>query len=247
MTSSKSPIPPEQLKRINEHVDKAVERLGDEIKRVAADALEASQDKVITAIEECLASPTARGNSAGAALASTNKGQDAEQEGKAWRLLIVVLPVALTAALGWWVWRTEKTVETRIAGKLEVQKSDLALTLSAKEDFLKKRNTVYESTQKQLSELVQALENAEVDADSRAKAVELLGDNDEYWESNSLYMSQNVFQQLKSLWDVATDLPFLRRGGKASLEQVRECRQKARTLMAEEIQQQFSASSDAKR
>jgi hypothetical protein len=142
--------------------------------------------------------------------------QQGTKDGNGWKILIAVLPVLLTVGLGYWIWNLQKATEKKISESDELLKTGLAI----KQEFYKNKLVIYEKNHQLMYELLESLQNAQVDPDSRSAAIESLRIMYQAYSSRSLYMNNAVIEELQQLWTLGTDLPALRPNGKSEMKEI---------------------------
>lgn len=222
---------PNQIEAINQQITTALVGLTSKIETITARLINTNQDQIVKNAE--LRITDAINKNQRVIIASEpdapKKGED--KEGNGWKMFMVALPIIMTAALGFWTWTLQKDIETKISESSELLKTELAL----KEEFYKQKLKTYEENHKQMYQLVESLQNAQVDPESRSKAIENLRTMYQNYSSHSLYMSNEVIKELQKLWSLGTDLPAIRKNGKADMDQIIEQISQVEKVMREDL------------
>jgi hypothetical protein len=121
-------------------------------------------------------------------------------------ILSVAATSLLSAVLSLLSWHAQ----TNVQEKLDENSKYLSTQLSLTEDFYKKRLEAYEETYHNVALLTDALAQADVDVESKNKAMDGLVVLQKSYKKNKLYMSDNLYKGLADLWDDGTALPVLR-------------------------------------
>jgi hypothetical protein len=121
-------------------------------------------------------------------------------------ILSVAATSLLSAVLSLLSWHAQ----TNVQEKLDENSKYLSTQLSLTEDFYKKRLEAYEETYHNVALLTDALAQADVDVESKNKAMDGLVVLQKSYKKNKLYMSDNLYKGLADLWGDGTALPVLR-------------------------------------
>ena len=232
MTNAAPSFTPEQVETINQQINTALLAYTAQIETITGGFILENQDKIIKAAETRIAEAINRNQKVIIASEQSNSEKSANKDANAWKILIAVLPVILTAALGYWIWNLQKETEKKISAGNEELKTGLAL----KEEFYKSKLKTYENSHVLMYKLLESLQNAQVDPDSRSKAVESLRTMYQDYSSRSLYMSNEVIQELQKLWSLGTDLSPLRPNGKSTINQFVEQIGQVEKVMKDDLQ-----------
>lgn len=230
MSTSTASLTPEQTDAVNELINKALNEFAGTVGAITGNAIKAGQAKIIETAGTKITEAVNNNQKVIIAAEPGDSGRK-DKEGKGWKIFMAVLPVILAAALGIWIWQVQKNIETKISENNERLKTELAL----KEEFYKKKLATYEKTHEQMSQFIDALENARVNRNRIGSAIDSISRMYKDYTSHSLYMSNAVINELEELCDLGSDLPVLRKEGTATMDQVIEQVSKVETKIREDL------------
>jgi hypothetical protein len=146
---------------------------------------------------------------------------------KLWEFVKVVFPVVATALLGFWVWKWQANIQTKISDEAEKLKTELAI----KQDVNKRKLDLYEQVVTQMVELEGKIRAAEYNEDVKKQCQQALVTFNHTVKSKRLYMSDRAFQALIEFWQAAVDV--LR--GQGTLDNLQAKNSIAEDLIAQDI------------
>ncbi|HLL69855.1 MAG TPA: hypothetical protein VK363_00395, partial [Pyrinomonadaceae bacterium] len=220
---------PEQIKAIDQQISVALDNFTEKVGKITGDAIKTNQGNIIKTAEAKITE--AVNNNQRIIIAAAQEQSDQKKDNTLWKFFTAAFPVISTAALGFLIWQVQTNIDTKISENNEI----LKIELSIREEFYKKKLNTYENTHKQMSQLVEALQNALVDRESKSKAIESLRAMYQDYSQNNLYMSNDVVNELEKLCDLGTDLPPLRRNGKTDISQIVDQVARVETKMKEDL------------
>lgn len=232
MSTNTASLTPEQTNAVNELIDKALQDFAGTVETITGNAIKANQEKIIEVAGTKITEAVNNNQRVIVAAGQSDSGKK-DKEGKWWKIFMTVLPIILTTTLGIWIWQAQKSIETKISENNERLKTELAL----KTEFYKKKLATYERTHEQMSQFIEALENAHVNSKSISAAIDSIHNMYKDYSSHRLYMSNAVVDELEVLCDLGSELPVLRAQGKgtATMDQVIEQVSKVETKMREDL------------
>ena len=127
-----------------------------------------------------------------------------EKAERYWQVFMVALPVLLTVGLGFWVSNTQFNIRKQVEDNTRLLSTRLAL----REEFYRRRLTIYETTCKHLANLRESLdllEQAQIDPNINVQAADNINAVDRLRKSEFLYMSDELVAELGDLWGLAVD------------------------------------------
>lgn len=124
-------------------------------------------------------------------------GADAQkQSGRAWETLKVLVPSVVTALVGFLIWNAQMEMQSTVDNSNRILQMQLAL----KEEYYKRRLTIYENACKQIAETKTALDQAAATPSYETQAQDRMAELDKLRRTNMLYWSPNLDKQLGNLW-----------------------------------------------
>jgi hypothetical protein len=127
-------------------------------------------------------------------------------EGKVFKFVLAVLPVLLTAALGYWVWRLQIGTNQQI----DTNGKEVATALALRAESYKRKVAVYEDADKQMAALVSVMEDLLHDSKNLRK-LKLAADTEaklsEMSKVNGLYITRPVSDGLSNVAYAAATMP----------------------------------------
>jgi hypothetical protein len=194
-----------------EQIESVKQIINSTIDGFIATAIRNNQASIIESINTSVAKAITENQKIVAAPIQLDLGNSAktDKEGNGWKIAGVILPVILTAILGFWV----TSITNEASEKL---KTNLAVT----EQLYKRKIEIYEETHKQMRLLVDAFQNASINPQSVGKASESLKLLNQTYKINKLYISDEVAKELEELWKLGIEAPPLRPSGSVSTSQI---------------------------
>lgn len=119
-------------------------------------------------------------------------GEAPKGESRGFEIFKILLPVALTAVLAYWVFVLQK----RIEGKIEEQKQTLGARLALTQEYQKRKVKIYEDCAQDMSALLQGLELLRIDLTKQQPASSAVHDLYVCARNNALYVSPDVARML---------------------------------------------------
>lgn len=129
-----------------------------------------------------------------------------------WEIFKVSFPVitaVATAALTLLVWLTQQKIEQKVddnqlllQAQLQTQQTQLQAQLALKEEFYKRRLTIYENACRQIADAQASLADVGTTDESVLRATNLVNDVDRLRRGNQLYWSKQVDVYLDKLWSL---------------------------------------------
>src|SRR5215831_10025875 len=127
-------------------------------------------------------------------------------EGKVFKFVLALLPVLLTAALGYWVWRLQISTNQQI----DTKGKEVATALALRVESYKRKVAVYEDADKQMASLVSVMEDLLHDSKNLRK-LKLAADTEaklsEMSKVNGLYITKPVSDGLSNVAYAAATMP----------------------------------------
>jgi hypothetical protein len=126
-------------------------------------------------------------------------------------LLVAVIPSVVTVGLGFFIWSAQNGIE---ASQKEIEQSvylgnqklqaqietQLKTQMALKEEFYKRRLTVYEEACKKVAGVKSALGEAGVSTKRASRAMDKLAELNDLNAGNPIYLSDGVEKRLGNLW-----------------------------------------------
>ena len=132
--------------------------------------------------------------------------------GRIWEFFKVSFPVitaVITAVLTLLVWLTQQTIEQKVDNnqvllqdQLQTQQTQLRAQLALKEEYYKRRLTIYENACKQIVDAQTSLADVGTTDESGLRAINLVKELDRLRRGNQLYWSKEVDVFLDKLWSL---------------------------------------------
>lgn len=129
-----------------------------------------------------------------------------------WEIFKVSFPVitaVVTAFLTLLVWFTQQKIEQKVddnqlllQAQLQTQQTQLQAQLALKEEFYKRRLTIYENACRQIADAQTSLADVGMNPESDLRATNLVNDLDRLRRGNQLYWSKQVDVYLDKLWSL---------------------------------------------
>ena len=115
----------------------------------------------------------------------------------------------ITAVLTLLVWLTQQTIEQKVDNnqvllqdQLQTQQTQLRAQLALKEEYYKRRLTIYENACKQIVDAQTSLADVGTTDESGLRAINLVKELDRLRRGNQLYWSKEVDVFLDKLWSL---------------------------------------------
>lgn len=158
----------------------------------------------------------------------------ATTESTFWKMAPVVLPVLLGALIWWLQLGTNQRIDA--AGK------ELSAKLALREEFYKRKFTVYEDAHKQMIAVLGAAEALRIEPASAQKRADLADSLLRLYEvagTNGLYMSKDVADGLMDIWVTGTGVRELNATGTTSISKMSQEIARVEELMKRELEGQI--------
>jgi hypothetical protein len=146
------------------------------------------------------------------------KLDDATEERKRLQIGMALATTFMTAVVGFGGWFAQSRVQQHIDEKSKELETRLAL----EQQVYVRELDRYESVHQQMAVLVAALGEVQLDPTRKKSAVDAINNLYVAYTTNSLYLSDTVVNQLKTLVDLGGRLPSLDSSGNATMPEVDE-------------------------
>jgi|ERR1043166_1521608 hypothetical protein len=168
MSNVPSPFTPEQLASI----ESCKKELVDTTLAMVIEALRATQEQQVTraTMENIIAAVNANRKITIATESGGGKEGTEPKESRKWKVGMVLLPIFLSAILGFMIFNAQQRIQKDVSDKSENLKTQLALM----QEFYKKKLSVYEEVHRQIASLVDSLQSVQINPESVGKASENL-------------------------------------------------------------------------
>src|SRR5215217_380887 len=138
-----------------------------------------------------------------------NKPNASDRIWEFFRVSFPVITALVTAALTLLVWFTQQTIEQKVdnnqlllQNQLQTQQAQLQAQLVLKEEYYKRRLTIYENACKQIADAQTSLADVGTTDESGLRALNLVKELDRLRRGNQLYWSKEVDASLDKLWSL---------------------------------------------
>lgn len=158
----------------------------------------------------------------------------ATTESKFWKIAPVVLPVLLGVLIWWVQLGTNQRIDA--AGK------ELSAKLALREEFYKRKFTVYEDAHRQMIEVLAAVEALRIEPSNAQKRADLADSLLKLYDvarTNGLYMSKDVADGLLDIWSTGTDVHELNNTGTTDISRMTQEIARVENLMKRELEGQI--------
>jgi hypothetical protein len=125
------------------------------------------------------------------------------------RVSFPVITAVVTALLTLLVWFTQQSIEQKVdknqlslQAQLQAQQTQLQAQLALKEEYYKRRLTIYENACRQIADAQTSLSDVGTTDESVLRATNLVNDLDRLRRGNQLYWSKPVDVALDKLWSL---------------------------------------------
>jgi flagellar basal body-associated protein FliL len=242
MSNGTPGLDPALLNTLKEHIADARKDILNLVQTKTAEVIKANESVMLETIAKEISETINANQKVIIATAGGNpESKKEEKESKRWKIFMALLPIVLTAILGYLVWTVQTNVQKQISDNNESLKTELSL----KAEFYKKKFETYEKTHALMFQLTDALAGSYHNVQDKKDASQYLGKLYEDYTRNNLYMSNEVVSELEKLFDLAGDIPTLRPTGTADLGQILDQTSKVETKMREDLHvQQIGSISD---
>ncbi len=149
-------------------------------------------------------------------LAVDKKLSEAKDERKNIQIGMALATAIITAVVGFAGWLAQSRVQQHIDEKSQELEARLAMT----QQVYGRKLAIYESVHQQVTGLVKALGQVQVDSGAKKSAVDALSNLYMAYTTDSLYLSDEVVNQLKQLVILGGQLPSLDLSGSTTMDQV---------------------------
>jgi hypothetical protein len=209
---------PEQWSSINNSIEQSKKDVIDATSAKVVELIRANQQQIIKAVEENIVAAL---NANQRVIIATehngvNKKAVDSEETRKWKVFMVALPIILSTILGLMIFNAQQRIQKDVSDKSENLKTQLALM----QEFYSKKLGVYEEIHKQIASLVDSLQSVQINPESVGKASENLRAVNQAYKINNLYLSNELAEQLKALWELGIEMPALRPTGKATMGEI---------------------------
>jgi len=209
---------PEQWSSINNSIESCKKEVIDATLAKVVELIRANQQQLLEAVEENIIAAV---NANQRVIITTeqsdvSKGAVDEKQTRKWKVFMVALPIVLSTILGFMIFNAQQRIQKDVSDKSENLKTQLALM----QEFYKKKLGVYEEIHKQIASLVDSLQSVQINPESVGKASENLRAVNQTYKINNLYLSNELAEQLKALWELGIEMPALRPSGKATIGEI---------------------------
>lgn len=143
----------------------------------------------------------------------------------------LLLPILVTAGIGFYI----SNEQTKIQIAVDQNNQFLQMQLALKEEYYKRRLTVYENACRQIAETKAALDHAGTTPRYEAQAATMMAELDKLRKVNTLYWSPNLEEHLAKLWWLGIDQL---RGKKLDDNQFEDALMKLHAQMRQDLQLQ---------
>jgi hypothetical protein len=130
----------------------------------------------------------------------------------------VVIPSVVTAVFGFFIWNAQTGIQQTVNSSNQILQTQMAL----KEEFYKRRLTIYEEACRNVAGVRFALDQAGAAPENETQAMNKLAELDKLNKSNALYWSDDLEKRLSTFWSLGVDkLRYKRFGDKTTNENIR--------------------------
>jgi hypothetical protein len=112
-----------------------------------------------------------------------------------------LIPSVVSAIVGFFIWNVQNDIQRTVTDSNQVLQTQLAL----KEEFYKRRLTIYEEACKNIASVKQALDKAESTPQNKTQAMKKIEELYMLNAGNTLYWSDDVEKRLGALWALSID------------------------------------------
>ena len=143
-------------------------------------------------------------------IAKSSENKSAAANG--WEIFKVSFPIItaiVTAVLTLLVWFTQQKIEQKVdnnqlllQAQLETQQTQLRAQLALKEEYYKRRLTIYENACRQVADAQASLADVGITDEGGLRATNVVNELDKLRRSNQLYWSRQVDVSLDKLWSL---------------------------------------------
>ena len=118
-----------------------------------------------------------------------------------WELAKLLLPTFATALIGFGIWNEQTKIQTAV----DQNNQFLQMQRALKEEYYKRRLTVYENACRQIAETKTALDGAGTTREHATQAQNMMLELNKLRKANMLYWSADLEKQLGELWWLGID------------------------------------------
>jgi hypothetical protein len=198
--SSSPPFTSEQVNEISRLLEQNNSRTVEAVQNGVAAAITSQQLSVIESAKTRIADAVNANQKVFLATVQNAAGQETSAtESKWWKLLLALLPAMLptlaTLFIGYAIWQRQ----TQIQKGVDEGKVILTSHLAMKEEFFKRKLTVYENVHSQITRLVAELNTIEVDPKQDEAVAGVLSEFNDSLEKSRFYINDNTHDALDQL------------------------------------------------
>jgi len=129
-----------------------------------------------------------------------------------------VIPSVVTTVFGFLIWNAQSHVQQSVDTGNQMLQTQMAM----KEEFYKRRLSIYEEACKNVAGVKSALDKAGAAPANETEAMNKLEELDKLNKSNALYWSEDLEKRLATLWELGIDkVRYSKYADKASNENIR--------------------------
>lgn len=129
-----------------------------------------------------------------------------------------VIPSLVTAVFGFFIWNAQAQVQQSVDTGNQMLQTQMAM----KEEFYRRRLSIYEEACKNVAVVKSALDKAGATPENQTEAMNKLEELDRLNKSNALYWSEDLEKRLATLWELGIDkMRYSKYTDKASNENIR--------------------------
>ena len=136
---------------------------------------------------------------------TNNTGQ---QDQSLWTILLELIKVGIpvvTLVFGYFIYGAQSELQSKVDANGKVLSNQLAFQSALKEEFYKRRLTVYENACKELAAASAALSDAGTATQDTTHAYDVIKKVNELTRGNTLYWSTGVQDGLNSFWELGIE------------------------------------------
>lgn len=211
--SSPTPFNPEQTDELNRLLEESSSKTVEAVQKGITSALAAQQLSVIESAKTQITDAVNANQKVFLATVQSAPTEDkSEKKSKGWELLLALLPALLptlaTLFIGFVIWQRQ----TQIQKGVDEGKVILTSHLSMKEEFFKRKLSVYENVHSQIAALVDALNTRDVDPKQDDVVASRLSEFNDCLAKNRLYINDAMNEALDGLREYGLDVLRKERG-----------------------------------
>jgi hypothetical protein len=137
--------------------------------------------------------------------ADSSESQVKPWQGWIFELVKLAVPSLITIIFGYYIYVVQTDIKAKVDTNQETLRSQLAFQSALKEEFYKRRLSVYENACRELANAQAALNNAGNTTEAETQAFDIIAKFDQLNKGNSLYWSHDLQDGLDAFWTLGVD------------------------------------------